>query len=183
MRILGISGSLRAESHNTKLLREAAKLLPESCEFVLFDGLADVPPYNEDHDHDPRPVGAQRFIDAINQADGLLFSTPEYNFSIPGQLKNAIDWASRPKGDAALAFTPAAVMGTSKGMFGAVWAQAELRKVLGACGARVIDGEVAVGGAHEVFDNGAPLSEDYAAQLQQIVTTLLAEVTKAPAQH
>ncbi len=183
MRILGISGSLRAESHNTKLLREAAKMLPESCEFTLFDGLADVPPYNEDHDHDPRPVGAQRFIDAVGSADGLLFSTPEYNFSIPGQLKNAIDWASRPMGSAALAFTPAAVMGTSLGSFGAVWAQAELRKVLGACGARVIDGEVALNYAGEVFDNGAPMSAEHLAQIVQLTTALLAEIANVPTQH
>ena len=96
MRVLGISGSLRRDSHNTRLLRAAAELLPPGAELVLFDGLAAVPPYDEDADVEPAPAGVRALRDAIAAADALLISTPEYNASIPGVLKNAIDWASRP---------------------------------------------------------------------------------------
>jgi chromate reductase, NAD(P)H dehydrogenase (quinone) len=180
MLILGISGSLRAGSHNTRLLKEAAKELPEGVEFRLFDGLADVPPYNEDDDRDPAPDGVTRLREALSAADAVLFSTPEYNFSVPGQLKNAIDWASRPSGYGVLKFTPVGVVGSSTGAFGAVWAQAELRKVLGACGARVVEGEVALGHAQEYFDEGKPLTDEHRDQLRELLTSLIAEVHQKP---
>src|ERR671934_277807 len=97
MRVLGISGSLRRGSYNTQVLREAARLLPADVEFTLFDGLKEVPPYDEDDDVQPAPAAVARLRDAIAGADAVLFSTPEYNSSLPGQLKNAIDWASRPR--------------------------------------------------------------------------------------
>ena len=176
MRILGISGSLRDASYNTKLLRVAGRLLPDDVEFVVWDGLKAVPPYDEDDDRDPAPEGAQRFRDAIAGADAILFATPEYNSSVPGQLKNAIDWASRPLATNVLRNKPVAVIGASAGMFGAVWAQADLRKVLAATGARVIDGEVAVGHAHTRFDEeGSLTDENLVEQLDEVVRTLVAE--------
>jgi chromate reductase len=176
MRILGISGSLRDASYNTKLLRVAGRLLPDDVEFVVWDGLKAVPPYDEDDDRDPAPEGAQRFRDAIAGADALLFATPEYNSSVPGQLKNAIDWASRPLATNVLRNRPAAVIGASAGMFGAVWAQADLRKVLAATGARVVEGEVAVGHAHTRFDEDGNLTdENLVEQLDEVVRTLVAE--------
>jgi chromate reductase len=151
MRVLGISGSLRRESHNGRLLRAAAELLPPGAELVVFDGLRGVPPFDEDDE--PAPAHGVRVLRAaISDADALLFATPEYNHSLPGQLKNAIDWASRPVAGAPLRGKPAAVIGASTGIFGAVWAQAELRKVLAAAGARVVDRELPVGGAQDAFD-------------------------------
>lgn len=147
MKVLGVSGSLRADSHNTCLLRAAAELLPPAVELEVWDGLRDIPPYDEDGDVEPAPPAVAALRTAIAGADAVLFSTPEYNSSIPGQLKNALDWASRPLATNVLRNVPVAVVGASTGMFGAVWAQAELRKVLGAIGARVVDGEVAVGHA------------------------------------
>ena len=98
MKVLGLSGSLRAGSHNAKLLRAAADLLPPEAELVVFDGLKAIPPYDEDDEH-ARPVAVQALCDAIAEADAVLVATPEYNHSIPGQLKNALDWLSRPLAD------------------------------------------------------------------------------------
>jgi len=179
MKILGISGSLRSESHNTKLLLAAAELMTGDVELELWDGLKAVPPYSEDDDVEPAPAAVTQLRDAIAGADAILFSTPEYNHSIPGQLKNAVDWASRPLATNALRNKPVAVVGASIGAFGAVWAQAELRKVLAATGARVVDGEVAVGHAHERFGADGRL-EDAALreQLGEVVDALVA-VTRA----
>jgi chromate reductase len=149
MRVLGISGSLRRDSHNTELLRAAATLLPSGVEFELYDGLRDIPPYDADHDQ-AGDAAVRRLKERIAAADAVLFATPEYNHSIPGHLKNALDWVSRPLADTPLKGKPVAVIGASTGMFGAVWAQAELRKVLGAIGARVIDRELPVPMADEI---------------------------------
>jgi len=118
-RILGISGSLRRDSHNTSLLRAAAEAAGPDIEFVLYDGLKQIPPYDEDDDVDPRPESVARLNEAIAAADAVFFSTPEYNSSIPGQLKNAIDWVSRPVATNALRNKPVAVVGASTGGFGA----------------------------------------------------------------
>jgi chromate reductase len=95
-RILGISGSLRRDSHNTSLLRAAAEAAGPDVQFELYDRLKEVPPYDEDDDVHPRPASVARLNAAIATADAVLFATPEYNASIPGHLKNAIDWVSRP---------------------------------------------------------------------------------------
>ena len=124
MKVLGLSGSLRAGSHNSKLLRAAGDLLPPEAELVEFDGLKAIPPFDEDDEH-ARPDAVQALFDAIASADAVLVATPEYNHSIPGQLKNALDWLSRPLADSPLRNKPTAVVGTSTGLFGAVWAQAE----------------------------------------------------------
>jgi chromate reductase len=173
MRILAVSGSLRDDSHNTRLLRVAAQQLPPGVELELYDGLKRIPPFDEDDEAAPdHEVRAWRA--ALEDADAVLFATPEYNSSIPGQLKNAIDWASRPKAQAALRNKPVAVVGASTGMFGALWAQAELRKVLAAAGARVLDAELAVATAHEAFDGYELLiDEELAAALAAIVEALV----------
>jgi chromate reductase len=173
MKVLGISGSLRHESYNTTLLRAAAELLPPSVELEVFKGLKAVEPYDEDDDRGRGPAGARRLRDAIESADAVLIATPEYNASLPGQLKNGVDWASRPKGQAALWGKPAAVVGASTGMFGAVWSQAELRKALGTAGARVIDGDLPVAHAHEAFTADGRLEDP---ELQQRYAELLAEL-------
>ena len=152
MRVLAISGSLREGSLNTRLLREIAERAPAGVEIEIWDGLRAIPPYDQDEDHElaPEPVHALRR--AIAEADGLLFATPEYNSSIPGVLKNAIDWASRPRESTPLQGKPAAVVGATTGQFGAVWAQAELRKVLASSGARVVDLELPVAKADGLLD-------------------------------
>ena len=158
MRILAISGSLRRDSHNTALLRAAAQLLPPGIELTLHDGLKEIPPYDDD-ELDKRPAPVVRLDAEVADADAVLISTPEYNSSIPGQLKNALDWLSRPLGDSPLRNKPAAVIGASTGMFGAVWAQAETRKVLSAIGARVLDLELPVPGADQQFDPDGRLTD------------------------
>jgi chromate reductase, NAD(P)H dehydrogenase (quinone) len=173
MRLLAISGSLRRDSHNTRLLRAAAELAPPSVELELFDGLKDVPPYDEDDDVDPVAEGARRLRDAIAAADAVLIATPEYNSSLPGQLKNALDWASRPFPDNVLRNKPVAVIGASTGMFGAVWAQAEARKVLGSIGARVIDVELPVAGADQSFEGDRLAEEELRLRLGEILDELV----------
>src|SRR5919201_2245198 len=173
MRVLAISGSLRRGSYNTQVLRAAERLLPADVEFRLFDGLKEVPPYDEDDDVQPAPAAVARLRDAIAGADAVLFSTPEYNSSMPGQLKNAVDWASRPVRAAALWGKPVVVIGASTGMYGAVWAQAELRKALATAGARVVDAEVAVGRAAARFDaEGRLTDEEIRADLAEAVRAL-----------
>ena len=176
MKILGIAGSLRRESWNRKLLLTAAELLPDDAELELWEGLKSVPPYDEDDDREPAPAAVARFRDAIAIADAVLVATPEYNSSVPGQLKNALDWASRPHPTNVLRNKPVAVVGASTGGFGAVWAQAELRKILASIGARVVDGEVLVGLAPRRFDaDGRLFDEDLRAQLADVLQALLVE--------
>ncbi len=176
MRILGLSGSLRSESHNTKLLLAAANLLPPGAELVGFDRLREIPPYDEDEEgRQPKAVLALR--EAIADADAVLIATPEYNHSMPGHLKNALDWISRPLADSPLRGKPAAVIGASTGMLGAIWAQAEARKVLGALGARVLDRELPVPIVEEQFtEHGEALADD---ALEQEIAGLLRELIAA----
>jgi len=173
MRILGIPGSLRADSHNKRLLAAAARLLPEEVEYVLYDELKTIPPFDEDDEQSPGEA-VERLRRAIAQADGLLFATPEYNASIPGQLKNAIDWASRPVENPVIRGKNAAVIGASNSMFGAAWAQAELRKVLATAGARVIAKDLPLAYALEAFDDNGRLSDPEAqTRLEGIVADLV----------
>ena len=175
MKVLGISGSLRRDSYNSLLLENARELLPAGVELELYDGLKDVPPFDEDDEADPAPA-VERLRDAVAGADAVLFATPEYNSSIPGQLKNAVDWASRPIATAALRNKPVAVVGASTGMFGAVWAQAELRKVLARTGARVLEGELPVPLAGSQFDDEGRLAdEELRARLAEVAERLAAE--------
>ena len=178
MRVLGISGSLRRDSYNRQLLRVAAGLLPPEAELVLFEGLKAIPPFDEDDEGAPA-LAVRSWRNAISDADALLFATPEYNSSIPGQLKNALDWASVPFAHNVLRNKPAAVIGTSTGMFGAVWAQAELRKALASAGARVIDRELPIASADEAFNaDGALVEHDQVLELDGILVDLLAEATE-----
>ena len=174
MVVLGISGSLREGSFNTALLRAAAGLLPAAARMPLYTDLALLPPYSEDAGTPP-PV--ERLRAGIETADALLIATPEYNASIPGQLKNALDWASRPYPDSALRRKPVAVVGASTGLFGAVWAQAELRKVLATAGADVLDDELPIATAHEAFDHDFTLADhELGTRLEHILANLLARV-------
>lgn len=172
MRVLGLCGSLRSGSYNRRLLHAAGAQLPDDVTFDIYVGLEDVPAYDEDLGDTPAAVSALRA--AIAAADVVLVATPEYNSSLPGLLKNALDWASRPFPDNALRAKPAAVVGASTGLFGAVWAQAETRKVLNAIGADVLDEELPVGQAHQAFTaEGEIVDPDIRAALARLVDQLL----------
>jgi len=175
MKILAVSGSLRRESHNTQLLRAAAAAAPEGVEVELWDGVRDLPLYDQDLESEPLPEPVRRLREDWAAADAILFATPEYNGSVPGVLKNAVDWASRPKGDAALLNKDVAVIGASTGQFGAMWAQADLRKILGVAGARVAPVELAVPRAHET------LGADLEGQLRELLETFAAEASSVAA--
>ena len=181
MRVLGISGGLRRDSHNTALLRHAGELFEaEGAEFEIYDGLRDIPPYDEDDDVENGPEAVAQLRAAVAEADAVFFTTPEYNSSIPGALKNALDWVSRPLATNTMRNKPVAVIGASTGMFGAVWAQAEVRKVLGSMGARVVEGEVAIGHAQTRFDeNGRLNDQNLEEEVREVVHLLLSQVQPA----
>ena len=182
MRILGIAGSLRRGSHNRRLLRVAGDALPPGADLVEWDGLAGIPAFDEDEELSP-PFAVARFLSAIAEADALLIATPEYNASVPGALKNALDWASRPFPDNALRDKPALVIGASTGLFGAVWAQAEVRKALKASGAHVLESELPVGLADSAFDEHGGLADpELTARLKDVLGELVRE-TGAPVEQ
>jgi chromate reductase len=175
MRILALSGSLREGSHNTDLLRGAAAAAPDGVELELYDGLKEIPPYDADDDiPGERPLAVERFKAALAEADGILISTPEYNSSIPGGLKNALDWASRPLVESPVRNKPVAVLSSSTSMFGGVWAAAETRKVLGALGARTLEDTVAVAKADVRLADG--VDAELLAELRSVVDALAAAV-------
>ena len=174
MRILGLSGSLRRDSYNTRLLHGMRALLPTGAELEVFEGLAAIPPYSEDDEHEAPPAVAALKA-AIAGADAVLVVTPEYNASLPGQIKNALDWVSRPVASSPLRGKPAAVVGASTGLFGAVWAQAEMRKVLSTIGARVLDRELPIGQADEALgEDGLPVDPELLEQLSATLGELMA---------
>ena len=180
MRILAISGSLREGSFNTSLLRAALEAAPDGVELELWDGIGELPLYDESLEADA-PDSVHRLRKDWAAADAILLATPEYNGSVPGGLKNAIDWASRPRQDAALRNKTVAVTGASTGQFGALWAQQDLKRILGIAGARVVGTEIPVGRAHERFDNeGRLLDGELFEQLRLHLTTLAAEAVAVP---
>jgi chromate reductase len=174
VRILAIPGSVRRDSHNLRLLRHAAERAPEGVEIEVYTGLKSIPPYDEDDDVQPAPTPVAELRRLVAEADGILIATPEYNSSIPGVLKNAIDWVSRPRASTPLQNKPAAVIGASTGHFGAVWAQAELRKVLASTGARVVDLDLPLAKAHEAFDEDDALtSAEHHERLDEVIGALI----------
>jgi len=180
VRVLGISGSLRRDSLNSALLRAAAERLPAGAEWSELEGLREIPPYDADVELEGTPHAVTALRRAIREADAVLVATPEYNHSIPGVLKNALDWASRPAGQSALNGKPAAAIGASTGMFGAVWAQAETRKVLGALGGRVIEAELPVARADkQLVDGHLELEPQQAERLEEILAELVAAAEEA----
>jgi chromate reductase, NAD(P)H dehydrogenase (quinone) len=180
MRVLAVSGSLRERSFNTSLLRAALEATPEGVELELWEGIGELPLYDEDLEADA-PESVRRLREDWADADAILFSTPEYNGSVPGGLKNAIDWASRPRLQAVLRNKPVAVVGASTGQFGALWAQQDLKRILGIAGARVVGTEIPVSRAEERFDaQGLLLDGEVFEQLRLHLTTLASEAVPAP---
>jgi chromate reductase len=173
--ILGIAGSVRAGSHNAQLLRLAAEELPDGSELVVFDGLAEIPAFDQDLE-DLAPDAVDRLKAAIAEADAVLIATPEYNASIPGALKNALDWVSRPLAESPIRSKPVAVIGASTSAFGAVWAQRELKKVLGVMGARVLDVELPVAKADRALaEPDAELRDALAGVADELVAAVESE--------
>ena len=175
-RVLAISGSLRRSSHNSALLRAAIDRLPAEADAVLFDQIAEIPAFDQDLEDGPVPGAVAQLREAMRNADAVLIATPEYNSSVPGALKNALDWASRPAGQSALSGVPAAVIGASAGQFGALWAQAELRKILGRMGGRVVDLDLPATKAHELERDAGDaliLPPELDQRLEEILTALL----------
>ncbi|MFD4527555.1 NADPH-dependent FMN reductase [Streptomyces sp. NPDC058470] len=173
--IVALVGSLRAGSHNRQLAEAAVKLAPEGAEVELFEGLAEIPFYNEDIDVEGSvPAAAVRLREAAARADAFLLFSPEYNGTIPAVLKNAIDWLSRPYGASALAGKPTAVVGTAYGQFGGVWAQDEARKAVGIAGGTVLeDVKLSIPGSVTRFAETHPVDDaEVAAQLTEVIGTL-----------
>ena len=168
-RILALVGSLRADSYNRQLAEAAVKHARDGIDVEIFEGLAEVPFYNEDLDQpEGVPGPAQALRDAVQRADALLMVTPEYNGSMPAVLKNAIDWTSRPFGNGAMLHKPAAVVGTSAGQYGGVWAHEETRKTARIAGAEILDDiALAIPRAAERFATTHPADDD------EVVTTML----------
>ena len=180
MKVLALSGSLRAGSHNTDLLQGAAAVAPDGVDVLLYEALKEIPPYDADDDvpgDQPRPV--QRLKEALADADAVLIATPEYNSSIPGVLKNALDWASRPLVESPIRNKPVAVISSSTGMFGGVWAAAETRKVVGALGARALEETVAVAKAEQRLADG--IDAELLEALRAVVDALAAAVEEREA--
>ena len=174
LQILGIAGSLRKDSYNRGLLRAATKLVPESVEIEVFE-LDDIPGFNQDHEQDP-PAKVADLKQKIRAADAILFVTPEYNYSMPGVLKNAIDWASRPYGDSAWNDKPAAIMGASVGGIATARAQYHLRQSMVFLNMHALSQpEVMVGNCADKFDANGNLTDEstrkhIAKQLEALVT-------------
>jgi len=182
MRLLAISGSLRRGSYNAALLDAAAAECPAAGEFVVWRGLADIPAYDEDIDTMPPPLPVAALRAEIDRADAVLIATPEYNASVPGALKNALDWASRPYVTNVLRNKRVAVIGASTGLFGALAAQAELRKVLKVIGATVLEGALPVPVAHTAFSADGRLREpELALALRRTVHELLEQTVERAA--
>jgi chromate reductase len=178
MRILAFSGSLRAESYNTALARAAGELAPPGVVVEVYEGLGLLPHYDQDLDEGDvqTPDSVVELRERIEAADALLFVTPEYNGSIPGVLKNAIDWASARHRGSSLQNKTVAIAGVTTGQYGAIWAQQDLRKVLGISGARIIPGELPVSRAAAIFDESGRLADTLVAErLREHLASLVSD--------
>ena len=179
--IAAIAGSLRAGSHTRALLRAAASDLPPGIRLAIWEGLADVPPYSEDLEAGPVPAGVAALRALIAGAGAVLIVTPEYNGSIPGQLKNALDWASRPRGGAVLEGKPAAAISASPSPRGSAWALADLRKVLTVIGAGLTETELAISQVHTQLTQGGHIADP---ALRGRITALISDLAQqATAAH
>jgi chromate reductase len=173
IRILGIAGSLRRESYNHAALRAATQLVPDGATIDIFE-LDGIPGFNQDEEQKP-PARVAELKRRIREADAILIVTPEYNYSVPGVLKNAIDWASRPYGDSAWSGKPAAIMGASVGTIGTARAQYHLRQMMVFLNMFPINQpEVMIGNASERFDAAGNLTDDTTKDfIRQLLQSLL----------
>lgn len=164
IRILGVAGSLRAQSYNRALLAAAREVAPDGVNIDVFD-LAPVPLYNGDVEAAGDPEGVAAFKAAIRAADGVLFVTPEYNHGVPGVMKNAVDWASRPPSGAALSGKPVGIIGASPGQTGSARGQSQLRQAFEFTNSFCLpQPEILVFRAHEKFDAEGRLTDEVTRQ-------------------
>ena len=175
MKILMLVGSLRAESWTGHLVGATRGLLPEGVESEVYAGLGDLPHYDQDLDTDEAPAAVVAFRDALAKADALVVATPEYNGSVPGVLKNAIDWASRPRGASALDGKPVAVLSVSPSPRGAQWAREDALKILGIAGAEPLEQSVGVASVHDIVVDGQVADR----AVRQALTDLMADLVSA----
>jgi NAD(P)H-dependent FMN reductase len=179
--VLALVGSLRARSHNRQLAEAAVTHAPEGVEVVVFEGLADIPFYNEDIDVEGNvPAAAAKLREAAGSADGFLLFSPEYNGTVTAVLKNAIDWLSRPYGASGFGGKPVAVVGTAYGQFGGLWAQDETRKSVGIAGGAVLeDAKLSVPGSVVRFAELHPQDDAEVAEQLPLVLARIAEAASA----
>ena len=180
MRILLVSGSLRTGSWTTALLHAAAACLPADVTTTVGQ-IAALPAYNEDLDQADPPAEVTRWREAVSAADALIVATPEYNGAVPGCLKNALDWASRPRGAAGLTDKPVALLSASPSPYGGAWARENLNRVLEVAGARPLPSSVGVGQVHQVLVDGQITDPAVQAEVAALVTHLVESVEAPPA--
>ncbi|WP_118194623.1 NADPH-dependent FMN reductase [Albibacterium indicum] len=179
IKILGIAGSVRKESFNRSALKEACKLVPENAEIEIYELDENLPGFNQDKEQDP-PATIVEFKKKIREADAILFVTPEYNYSVPGVLKNYIDWASRPYGDNAFSGKPAAIMGASIGNIATARAQYHLRQMFVFLDITAVNQpEVMIGMAQNKFDKQGNLTDEDAKGFIGKLLLNLVKLTKA----
>ncbi len=178
IKVLALVGSLRASSINRQIARLAAEVAPEGVSVAVFEGLGNLPFYNEEIDTPSGvPASVTALRDAAADADAALVVTPEYNGSIPAVVKNAIDWLSRPFGNGALKDKPLAVIGGAMGRYGGVWAHDQARKSFGVAGARVIDA-IKLSVPFQTLGGNAPADNaELSANVRDVVGKLAAEVS------
>ena len=177
VRILGIAGSLRRESYNRAALQAATQLAPEDATIEIFE-LDGIPGFSEDNERNP-PEKVVELKRRVRDSDAVLFVTPEYNYSIPGVLKNAIDWASRPYGDSAWSGKPAAIMGASVGAMGTARAQYHLRQVMVFLNMFPVNQpEVMIAKAHERFDAQGNLTDEKTKEFIRLLLQSLVDWTR-----
>jgi NAD(P)H-dependent FMN reductase len=162
MKVLAIAGSLRKDSFSGRLAAAAADLAPEGVEVELYAGLDDIPNYNQDLEPDRIPAGVEDLRAKMEASDALLIVTPEYNASVPGVLRNAIDWASRPHGASALQGRPAAIISNSPMPFGATWANEQVRKSFTITGTPTVERELAIGKIDEKLGEDGKITDEEA---------------------
>ncbi|MEU5810393.1 NADPH-dependent FMN reductase [Streptomyces sp. NPDC059650] len=174
LKILAISGSLRSESFNSALVRAAQKYAPGDMDIEIYEGLRDIPLYDEDQDVEPAPAAVADLRRRIIEADGLFIATPEYNYGIPGVLKNALDWASRPAFDSSLTGKPIAIAGAAPTNFGTVRAQLAMRQSFLWTDSKVVGKpELQIFRAAERFDEAGNLTDETAIEiLKQLLDAL-----------
>jgi chromate reductase len=171
-----VAGSVRAGSWARSLLRAISNRPPPGVALTIWDGLESVPPFNEDLESGPAPVGVAEMRRMIETSDAVLIVTPEYNMSVPGVLKNALDWASRPFGQSALIGKPVAVVGTSPLPSGGASALSDVGKLVSLIGARVVESELAIGSVHTRFDESQISDPELVARMGELFAKLVEAV-------
>ena len=173
IKILGISGSLRSASFNSGLIMAAKELNVPGIEIEIYNGIAGLPIFSEELEGENRPHLATELDTAIRSADAVLIATPEYSGSLPGGLKNLLDWGSRPHGQSAFGQKPTAVIGASASQFGAARSVNVATEILSRIGANVLDDHLTVGGGHSKFDSNGVLQDEVTrASLSELVEKL-----------